>query len=89
MIEPIEELVSKEQFENFVANYPRHLYKSHHYICTPTLVSYDDFSLGCWPRCSVAWTWINDQYPEIPIEEKYYIVTNHEELYAERGTDNA
>ena len=87
MTKRIEKLASKEEFDNFVAFYQRPLYKSHHYICTPTLVSYDDFSLGAWPECSVAWTWINDQYPEIPIEEKYYITVNHEEIFAERRSE--
>lgn len=87
MTKPIKKKVSREEFEAFIANYPRPLARSHHYICTPTMVDYNDFTLGAWPYSSVAKTWINDQYPELHFEEEYYITVNHEELYAERRTE--
>ena len=85
--EPIEKDVTKEEFYEFVKNYPRKL----EYNCCgiPELpaISYNDFELANrWPYSVVASTCLYDGKPEdwwyIPEEKRRYtIVTNYEELF--------
>jgi hypothetical protein len=46
--------VSKEEFERFLATYPRKLERDVARMCGPPLVSYNDFTLGNWPQSVVA-----------------------------------
>lgn len=77
--------VNKEEFEQFIANYPHPLEKDICGISDPPLVSYNDFKLGAWPKSIVASTFLyedtpEDYYYEPKEERKYFIVENHEEL---------
>ena len=85
--EPIEKEVTKEEFEEFVNNYPRNLTRDWCGICDPPLISYNDFELANrWPHSVVARTWAYSDDPDDiwyePEENRsYYIVVNHEELF--------
>jgi hypothetical protein len=46
--------VTKEEFEQFIATYPRSLDRDVAMMCEPPVVTYNDFSLGDWPESIVA-----------------------------------
>jgi hypothetical protein len=46
--------VTKEEFDKFVAAYPRPLVKDVCGIPQPPVLSYNDFSMGKWPESIVA-----------------------------------
>jgi hypothetical protein len=46
--------VSKAEFDAFIANYPRKLDRDVFGAFDPPLVTYNDFTLGDWPKSSVA-----------------------------------
>lgn len=46
--------VTKEEFDNFIANYPRKLDYAVLTICSPEKGQYNDFTLGDWPKSVVA-----------------------------------
>lgn len=46
--------VSKEEFEQYLRDYPRKLVKDYCGISEPPLVSYNDFTLGDFPESIVA-----------------------------------
>lgn len=46
--------VTKEEFDNFISNYPRPLMYSALTICCPEKGQYNDFTLGNWPESVVA-----------------------------------
>lgn len=46
-------VVSKEEFQNFVKNYPNVLDWNVTGICEPPLGSHNDFTLGNWPESMV------------------------------------
>lgn len=70
--------VSKQEFEEFVKNYPRKLLYDVTGICEPPAVSYNDFELGKWPESVVASTFAccDDK------NNSWRIMVNHEEIYA-------
>jgi hypothetical protein len=47
-------IVTKEEFERFVISYPGHLERDIAHFAEPPVVTYNDFSLGMWPRSIVA-----------------------------------
>lgn len=85
--EKIEKQVSKEEFEEFLKNYPRPLDCDVFGACDPPAVSYNDFELANrWPYSIVASTFAYSDKPGdyyyVPEERrKYFIVTNYEELF--------
>lgn len=82
--------VSKEEFENYIKNYPRKLDFDACGISDPTALSWNDFELADrWPYSIVANTWDYDEYNgtscETPKEERsYYVVENIEAVYASK-----
>lgn len=77
--------VNKEEFEQFIASYPRPLEKDVCGISEPPLISYNDFKLGIWPDSIVASTFLyedtpEDYYYEPEEEHKYFIVENYKKL---------
>jgi hypothetical protein len=46
--------VTKEEFAQFLAAYPRPLDRDVSFISEPPVVTYNDFSLGDWPASIVA-----------------------------------
>lgn len=85
--EPITKNVTKEEFKEFIKNYPRKLEKDVCGISDPPAVSYNDFELANrWPYSIVASTFLYDDNPDdyfYEPEDKrtYRIVVNHEELF--------
>jgi len=70
--------VSKPEFWEFVKNYPRKLEMDIYGVCDPPVVTFNDFSLGVWPKSVVARTWKYDDDPDGHFYEpeenrKYYI----------------
>ena len=65
--------VTKEEFEQYLKNYPRELETDVNGICEPPLVTYNDFTLGKYPQSIVAKYYNNKMgyEPDRPIE--YYI----------------
>lgn len=88
-MKPIEKQVSRAEFEKFLKEYPRPLERDVYAPNEPPLVTYNDFTLGVWPHSIVASTYLYDDNPEGYFYEseedrKYKIVTNHEELFADK-----
>ena len=89
-IEPINKKVTKEEFYEFLKNYPRKLVCDVCGISEPPAVSYNDFELADrWPYSVVAHTWAYEDEPGsyyyAPEEERdYYIMTNYEEVFNSR-----
>lgn len=85
-VSPKKKLVSKEEFLEFIANYPRSLVINTFNACDPPAISYNDYSLGAWPKSIVAMTYEYDDDPKgyfyCPEEKRTYrITTNYKELY--------
>lgn len=78
-IKPEYEDVSKEAFELFIDSYPRPILVDTSAVADPPVVSYNDFSLGCWPNSVVASLRCSD----IPENSKYSVTVNTEALYLE------
>ena len=93
--EPITRDVSKEEFFEFVKNYPRKLERDVFGVCDPPAVSYNDFELANrWPYSIVASTHLYSDDPDdfwyAPKDEQIYrIVINHEELFASKTGNKA
>ena len=88
-VEPVEKKVTKEEFEEFVNNYPRKLERDWCGISQPPLISYNDFELANrWPYSTVAYTWDYTYTPGgisyTEEEKEYYIVANYEEVFASK-----
>jgi hypothetical protein len=85
--EPIMKRVSKEEFLEFIKNYPRRLIKDCNGICDPPSITYNDFELANrWPYSIVASTFVYSDDPQdyyyMPDEERVYsIVANYEEVF--------
>ena len=85
--EPITRNVTKEEFEEFIKNYPRKLERDVCGISDPPAVSYNDFELANrWPYSLVGSTFLYDENPDDYFYEPkdkrtYRIVVNHEELF--------
>lgn len=88
--EPINKKVTKEEFKEFLKNYPRKLDCDVCGISEPPAVSYNDFELADrWPYSVVAHTWAYEgepgDYYYAPEEERdYYIMVNYEEVFNSR-----
>ena len=80
--------VTKQEFDEFIASYPRHLERDVCGICEPPAVSYNDWEIGWWSRSVVANTMLysdnpKDSYCEPEDKRVYRIVTNYEDLRKE------
>ena len=80
--------VTKQEFDEFIASYPRHLERDVCGICEPPAVSYNDWEIGWWSRSIVANTMLysdnpKDSYYEPEDKRVYRIVTNYEDLRKE------
>ena len=80
--------VTKQEFDEFIASYPRHLERDVCGICEPPAVSYNDWEIGWWSRSIVASTMLysdnpKDSYYEPEDKRVYRIVTNYEDLRKE------
>ena len=78
---------TKEEFENFIRNYPRKLKRDCCGISVPSAIFYIDSELADkWPDNTVAYTWTYsddpDDYFYIPEEKrKYYIMQNYQKVF--------
>lgn len=80
--------VTKQEFDEFIASYPRHLERDVCGIYEPPAVSYNDWEIGWWSRSIVASTMLYSDNPkdwDYEPEDKrvYRIVTNYEDLRKE------
>lgn len=80
--------VTKEEFDEFIASYPRQLERDVCGICVPPAVTYNDWEIGWWSRSVVANTMLysdnpKDLYYESEDKRFYQIVTNYEDLRKE------
>lgn len=80
--------VTKQEFDEFIASYPRHLERDVCGICEPPAVSYNDWEIGWWSRSIVASTVLysddpKNSYYEPEDKRVYRIVTNYEDLHKE------
>ena len=80
--------VTKQEFDEFIASYPRHLERDVCGICEPPAVSYNDWEIGWWSRSIVASTMLysdnpKNSYYEPEDKRVYRIVTNYEDLRKE------
>ena len=88
--EPKIKAVTKEEFEEFIKNYPRKLKRHASGISDPPAVSYNDFELAdMWPYSSVAHTWLysdeeGDYYYTPEDQRHYYVMENFEEVFASK-----
>lgn len=93
--EPRKRKISKEEFKNFISQYPRRLCVDVYGVSDPPSVTYNDFELANrWPYSVVANTWAysddpNDYFYEPEEERDYYIVENYEELFASKTGNKA
>lgn len=76
--------VTKQEFDEFIASYPRHLERD---VCG-IYVSYNDWEIGWWSRSVVANAMLynddpKDSYYEPEDKRVYRIVTNYEDLRKE------
>lgn len=80
-------LANKEEFYNFIKNYPRKLTCDCYSVCEPPSITYNDFELANrWPYSIVASTFAysdnSDDYYYCPEEEKVYqICLNYQEAF--------
>ena len=80
--------VTKQEFDEFIASYPRHLERDVCGIYEPPVVSYNDLEIGWWSRSIVASTMLysddpKNSYYEPEDKRVYRIVTNYEDLRKE------
>ena len=87
MVKPIFKSVTKNEFDEFLESYPRHLSCDVFGACDPPLLSYNDFELADkWPGSVVASTYCYDDTPggyfyKPEDERSYSIMINHEDVY--------
>jgi hypothetical protein len=65
--------VNKEEFDKFVAEYPRPLERNVAAMYEPPLCSYNDSTLGEWPESVVAWHHAFTSYDD-PTPEGFHIL---------------
>lgn len=88
--EPVMKSVSKDEFVEFIKDYPRRLVRDVFGACDPPAVSYNDFTLANrWPHSVVASTFLYDDDPDgyyYEPEEKreYRIMSNYAECFASK-----
>ena len=80
--------VTKQEFDEFIASYPRHLERDVCGIYEPPIVSYNDLEIGWWSRSVIANTMLysdnpKNSYYEPEDKRVYRIVTNYEDLHKE------
>lgn len=80
--------VTKQEFDEFIASYPRHLERDVCGICDFPAISYNDWEIGWWSRSVVASTMMysddpKNLYYEPEDKRVYQIVTNYEDLRKE------
>lgn len=83
-VEPKFESVTKEKFEEFIKQYPRHLERDCCGIYEPPLITYNDFELADrWPHSVVAHTFLYDVTPYHYSEDErvYKIMINYQEVF--------
>ena len=84
---PIKEKVSKQEFLNFIENYPRKLEIDCCGISDPPSITYNDFELANrWPYSIIASTFAYDDNPgdyfyQPEDKRDYFIIINYEELF--------
>ena len=84
---PIKKNVTKQEFIDFINNYPRQLERDVFGACDPPAISYNDFELANrWPYSIVASTHYysddpTDYYYEPEDNRDYIIVENYKELF--------
>ena len=89
-VEPIMKKVTKQEYVDFINNYPRPLVRDVTGICEPPYVSYNDFELADrWHYSVVASTSLYDDNPNgyfyCPEEDRdYRIMSNYEEVFNSR-----
>lgn len=92
-VEPIEKVVSEQEFIDFINNYPRKLTRDVTGICDPPAISYNDFELADrWPYSVVAYGHVWDDDPKDyfykPKEKREYtIVINYEEVFKSKTSN--
>ena len=80
-VEPKYVSVSKRRFDRFVKRYPRPLRMHTTMICTPPVISCNDFILAAkWPYSDVAHYWDEDDASQ----NIYKICTNYRKLFKSR-----
>lgn len=88
--EPVFKRVTKQEFDEFIAKYPRRLVADAFGACEPPSITYNDFELANrWPHSIVARTFAYDDDPKgyyyQPEEERYYsIMENYKEVFASK-----
>lgn len=87
-IEKQHKQVTKQEFDEFIASYPRHLERDVCGICDFPAISYNDWEIGWWSRSVVASTMMysddpKNLYYEPEDKRVYQIVTNYEDLRKE------
>ena len=89
-VEPIRTQVTKQEYIDFIKNYPRKLVRDVTGICEPPAISYNDFELADrYPYSIVANTHLYDNDPNgyyyCPEEERVYVIMeNYEEVFNSR-----
>ena len=84
---PVRKKVSKQEFLNFIENYPRKLEIDYCGISEPPSITYNDFELANrWPYSIIASTFAYDDNPDSYFYEPedkrdYFIIINYEELF--------
>lgn len=87
-VSPVMKNVTKEEFQEYIRNYPRKLDRDVFGACEPPSVTYNDFELADrWPYSVVASTFLYDNKPgsyyyEPEEKRTYKIMINVEEVFA-------
>ena len=82
--------VTKEEFQTFIAAYPRKLERDVYGVCDPPVVTYNDFELANrWPYSVVAHTALysddpNDYWYEPEEKRVYRVMSNYAECFASK-----
>lgn len=93
--EPKEKNVTKEEFEEFIKNYPRKLERDVCGISDPPNITYNDFELANrWPYSVVARTFMysddKEDYYYCPESKRTYaIMENFEEVFSSKTGNQA
>ena len=94
-VEPRMKNATKEEFEEFIKNYPRKLERDVFGAAEPPAISYNDFELANrWPYSVVARTFMysdnEGDYYYCPEEKRTYaIMENYEEVFASKTGNKA
>lgn len=87
-VKPNMKRVSKEEFDNFLKNYPRRLTYDCCGIADPPSISYNDFDMANrWPYSVVARTHVYSSNPKdyyYDDDPSFYIMENYEEVFNSR-----